>query len=144
MVTIYESAKPSPPRCETFGAGGTAYEVGDDRPLRELLEQRPFEQRPLEQRPFEQWRSTQVWADLHTSFEHFDTADIEHLLANRDRLVSNTYDDHQGNHCLFGWLSALHTEPIDCRTALTRYFTGSSGYPACEEPVYQAPRWLVR
>jgi hypothetical protein len=94
--------------------------------------------------PFEYWRGTQVWADLRASFQHFATEDIELLIANRHRLVSNTYDDGQGGRCLFGWLSALHTEPIDCRHALTRYFTGSSGYPACEEPVYQPPRWLVR
>jgi hypothetical protein len=90
------------------------------------------------------WRTTQVWADLVTSFEHFDLADIEHLVANREHLVSNTYNDGHGGRCLFGWLSARHDEPIDSREALTRYFTGSSGYPACEEPVYQPPRWLVR
>jgi hypothetical protein len=137
MVITYESARPSPPTNARKAAAANAAVPRTESTVRRTGP-------TLRSTPGIPWRQTQVWADLDTAFEHFDTADIEHLLANRDHLVRNTYNDGQGGRCLFGWLSAKHTDPIDCREALTRYFTGASGYPACEEPVYQAPRWLVR
>jgi len=88
----------------------------------------------------------QVRDDLWFVFDFFPTECLHHLLENRHRLIRKQYYDGRGNGCLFYLLS--ETLPADkrivSRETLTRFFTGASGFPACESPVYQPARWLVR
>jgi len=87
----------------------------------------------------------QVIEDLLYVFGCFPLASLFHLRDNRHRLIRGMYQE-DGNGCLFYLLSEPlpPEERIDSRPALTRYFTGRSGYPACEEPGYQPARRLVR
>ncbi len=88
----------------------------------------------------------QVRDDLWFVLDFFPTEALQHLLKNRHRLIRKQYFDGQGNGCLFFLLSeSLPPEKrIVSRETLTRFFTGASGYPACEMDVYQPARWLVR
>lgn len=83
--------------------------------------------------------------DLRTVFGYFPLACLLHLRANRHRLIRGKYFE-DGRGCMFYLLSEVlpAEERIDRPAALTRHFTGRSGYPACEEPQYQPARWLVR
>jgi hypothetical protein len=83
--------------------------------------------------------------DLRFVLGWFPLECLEHVRANRHRLIRKQYTDGEGG-CLFYLLSERFPTPlrIDSKAALTRFFTGRSGYPACETPEYQPARWLVR
>ena len=85
-----------------------------------------------------------IISDLRFVFSKFPTECLLHLSENFHRLVSGVYRDEQGRGCLFFLLSELLAAPIDSREALTRYFTGGSGDPYKDFPVYQPAKWLVR
>lgn len=83
--------------------------------------------------------------DLQAVFDRFPKACLEHLKTNRHRLTRGCYTDGQRGCLMFLLSERLPAEQrIDSRTSLTKFFTGRSGYPACEEPQYQPARWLVR
>lgn len=88
----------------------------------------------------------QVRDDLWFVFDYFPTRCLRHVLENRHRLIRKQYFDGRGNGCLFYLLSEqlAADQRIVSRETLTRFFTGNSGYPACEAAVYQPARWLVR
>jgi hypothetical protein len=87
-----------------------------------------------------------IESDLRHVLANFPTHCLEHVLANRHRLIRNAYFDGNGGGCLFGLLSELLPADRQIRTKkdLTRFFTGSSGPVAAELPQYQPARWLVR
>lgn len=86
-----------------------------------------------------------VRADLVHCWGYFPLDCLEHLRSNRHRLIRGSYS-RRGHGCMFYLLSErLPAElRIDSKQALTQFFTGQSGYPACELPEYQPARWLVR
>jgi hypothetical protein len=87
----------------------------------------------------------QVEADLRWSFGYFPLASLLHLRENSHRLIRGKFRV-EDRGCLFNLLSEVlaPAERIASPAALTRHFTGRSGFPACEEPQYQPARWLVR
>lgn len=85
-----------------------------------------------------------VWDDLNSVFLRFPVRCLQHVLTNRHRLISGSYQDAVGNGCLFYLLSELLPSKIDSREALTRFFTGAVGYPASESETFKPARWLVR
>lgn len=86
-----------------------------------------------------------VRQDVREVLDHFPLSAIEHLLANRHRLVRRVYR-HREKGCFFNLLS--ETLPLDryirSKPSLMRFFTGSIDLATNHHPVYQAPRWLVR
>lgn len=89
---------------------------------------------------------SRVEDDLHFCFEQFPLACLLHLRENRHRLIRGHYQDSQGGGCLFFLLSELlpRAQRITSKPELTRFFTGGSGDPFCEQPEYQPARYVVR
>lgn len=88
-------------------------------------------------------------ADLEFCFEDprwFSLAELEHLESNFGRLVRGTYHGDNSTGCIFAILTEKRAggEKIDCREALTRFFTGGSGDGYREREVYQPAKWIVR
>lgn len=84
--------------------------------------------------------------DLRYVFGFFTIDCLLNLRLHPDRLIRRRFSDGSGGGCIMHLLS----EPLPAEQrivdppSLTRYFTGASGYPACEEPQYQPARHLVR
>jgi hypothetical protein len=91
----------------------------------------------------------QMIADLEFCFEDprwFSLAELEHLKSNFGRLARGSYHGDNGTGCIFAILTENRApgQQIDCREALTRFFTGGSGDGFREMDIYQPAKWIVR
>ena len=86
--------------------------------------------------------SRQLINDLRTVFYSFPLESLQHLRANRHRLVRRTYRTEDGRGCVMYLLSERlpQEQRIDSKGALMRYF--SNGDP--DAPEYQPAKWIVR
>lgn len=88
----------------------------------------------------------QIIEDALYCFSKFDLRCVQHLRSNTHRLIRHSYNDDQGNGCIFGLLTETLPvrQQIRDRSTLTSWFTGGSGPMYRELPEYQAARYLVR